>query len=1391
MYLILKNLKDRSRKLKITQHIHRIVVAMIVLLTSSATAQWNTQSPIPTFLDVRGIAGFTDQHVFIATDDNSFDDGGSLFESTDGGINWIQRNIPISLSNPFYGLFFLDSQNGWVYGNDNYRTTDGGITWTQLPFLGSTYFMKFYTVNFGLATGNFGRYISRDGGLSWEPSPNDMFAFNYISDLVGLGVSETSIYSTTDGGTTFTPVYNGNADAVSYLSNTLAVGIADDIFIRSTDGGLTWNTGTPAEGRDHLVAVSSNVVLAWGRAGTFPDFDDRIFRSSDGGQSWTDLGEVMNPDAYATPFAFAVPEPQTVVATDGAGNMFYSSDAGQTWMQVFDSPNGLQPGYLSSAVPSFTDAQTGYYGYGPGFIIKTTNGGASWSQISSGSGSSLNDIDRFANGKLIAVGDVGTILTNQNGTSPWLLQPQITQYNIKAVQVVGANEAVLIDEIGQVFMSNDGGANWTATNTVPPGLSPAEDIHFTTLMDGWVIGQGGPCLLHTSDGGNTWIPVTDFGGAYVSVDVEGTNIWANNITGIFYRSTDNGATWTLGFLPNAPFQILDMDFYDENIGYAVGWGGKAYRSDDGGANWQVLPTPNEDDYLTDIYLIGPNELWVSTNSNVAYYSSNGGQGWAVLEIGSSGFGSFSSITASAEGDAWTAGFQGYIEHFTGEPPPPLNQPPTASFSYTSNGLTVDFIDSSTDIDGTILEWAWDFGDGLFSVEQNPTHTYDTANTYIVQLKVTDDDADSDSTIRIMSVQPNPGGTFGDFTEVTPLDSIFVTPEDEDFWVITTAPADYDIDGDLDIAVLGYYVVYNQSVEYRLLLLVNNGPADSTHWDFSYVNVPLGILTTGSSDMAWGDMDGDGDQDLAVGTDGATVIYRNDNGTLILSDTNLPGYWEDNSQAEFDLRSITWADFDNDGDQDILIPSVFDDTTFSYKTTLMRNDSANGTGGTIFTETDSVFAPTSHANSTWADFDNDQDLDLLLVNMAPNTDEGFIRRYRNDGNGNFFGEDILDSLTIEHGDAQWGDYDADGDLDILVAGNILENGIYNLALRIYRNDNESYIPIEVISCVPCEGWFDLTAATWADYDSDGDVDILLAGNYNSGSNIEGRARVYTNDGNGNFTDSGNELPAPRASGDRGGTFSWLDVDSDGDLDYFIAGQYFVPGGNGLVEAQMHLYRNDTEGQNAAPSTPTDLNAAVQNENTVLFSWTASSDDHTLSPAITYDLVVIRPGSHNPSKPNDFLDPFSVTDPARLPEPGSISAVTEWLLTGLKDGHYEWCLSAVDAAYVGSTIARGVFDIGIPTAVEMGGDLPTVYALAQNYPNPFNPTTKIKFSLPSDSKVQITIFDILGSKISELVNEVKPAGFYEVNFDASSLASGIYFYKIQAGIFVHTKKMILLK
>ena len=83
------------------------------------------------------------------------------------------------------------------------------------------------------------------------------------------------------------------------------------------------------------------------------------------------------------------------------------------------------------------------------------------------------------------------------------------------------------------------------------------------------------------------------------------------------------------------------------------------------------------------------------------------------------------------------------------------------------------------------------------------------------------------------------------------------------------------------------------------------------------------------------------------------------------------------------------------------------------------------------------------------------------------------------------------------------------------------------------------------------------------------------------------------------------------------------------------------------------------------------------------------------------------------------------------------------------------------------------------------------MKQNYPNPFNPNTTISFTVPYQSKVTLKVYNILGSEVATLVNESKPAGSYNVTFNAGQLSSGVYFYQLTAGSFVSTKKLILLK
>ncbi|MCE1166360.1 MAG: T9SS type A sorting domain-containing protein [Bacteroidetes bacterium] len=117
--------------------------------------------------------------------------------------------------------------------------------------------------------------------------------------------------------------------------------------------------------------------------------------------------------------------------------------------------------------------------------------------------------------------------------------------------------------------------------------------------------------------------------------------------------------------------------------------------------------------------------------------------------------------------------------------------------------------------------------------------------------------------------------------------------------------------------------------------------------------------------------------------------------------------------------------------------------------------------------------------------------------------------------------------------------------------------------------------------------------------------------------------------------------------------------------------------------------------------------------------------------------------------------------------------------------------------GYTGAAAVTNTQIFTEIVTGisnpinGETPSKYAISQNYPNPFNPVTKINYALPKSGLVTMKVYDILGKEVATLVNEVKNAGYYSVEFNASTLASGMYFYRIETNGFNEVRKMMLIK
>jgi hypothetical protein len=119
--------------------------------------------------------------------------------------------------------------------------------------------------------------------------------------------------------------------------------------------------------------------------------------------------------------------------------------------------------------------------------------------------------------------------------------------------------------------------------------------------------------------------------------------------------------------------------------------------------------------------------------------------------------------------------------------------------------------------------------------------------------------------------------------------------------------------------------------------------------------------------------------------------------------------------------------------------------------------------------------------------------------------------------------------------------------------------------------------------------------------------------------------------------------------------------------------------------------------------------------------------------------------------------------------------------LETGSYTYRLKQIDF--------DGTFEFSNEINIDV--ELPLQYALEQNYPNPFNPSTKISYSIPEDGFVKLAVYNLLGEEVATIVNSFQKADRYEVNFNASSLSSGVYVYKIESANYTASKKLVLMK
>ena len=348
--------------------------------------------------------------------------------------------------------------------------------------------------------------------------------------------------------------------------------------------------------------------------------------------------------------------------------------------------------------------------------------------------------------------------------------------------------------------------------------------------------------------------------------------------------------------------------------------------------------------------------------------------------------------------------------------------------------------------------------------------------------------------------------------------------------------DYDNDGDLDLLVTGL-----SDSSLSISKIYRNDGNDS------FINTEAGLVGVWHSSVDWGDYDNDGDLDILLAgdsTDGVdlTKIYRND-GNDVFTDIGAP-------LLGVNRGTVEWADHDQDGDLDILLTGFAE----TFHTKIYRND-----GNDIFVDLVTPLVDLYIGSTSWGDYDNDGDLDILLTGGDCCT--RYARIYRNDGSGSF--QDVEAGLAgLVHSSAEWGDYDNDGDLDILLTGDILHP---NLITRVYRNlGDDAFIDIEAgLSGVR------FGRAAWGDYDADGDLDLLVVG----ASDTRREARIYRNN-----AELSNTVPEPPSSleAEVSGDSALLQWDSGSDAQTPTAGLTY----------NLRIGRSSGHGEILAPMAETD-------------------------------------------------------------------------------------------------------------------------------------------------------------------------------------------------------------
>jgi len=540
----------------------------------------------------------------------------------------------------------------------------------------------------------------------------------------------------------------------------------------------------------------------------------------------------------------------------------------------------------------------------------------------------------------------------------------------------------------------------------------------------------------------------------------------------------------------------------------------------------------------------------------------------------------------------------------------------------------------------------------------------------------------------------------------------------------------------------------------------------------FIDATTGVAgdTRDTYGTAWGDYNGDGFMDLYLANSGTANRLLEGDGAGNFTDVTASPLGDTGAG-----RGVAWADYDNDGDLDLYLCNTsgganklfenqggsFTDVTSGplgdmgnsegvawgdfdgngYVDLYIVNTGASNrlllnAGGAGFT--DATSAPLGDTGSGYGvatgDYDNDGDLDIYVVNSGAN------KLFENQGSGVF--TDATSGLLADAGDgrgAAWGDYDNDEDLDLFIT-----NHGANVLLR---NDGGTFTDVTAGALGNVEDGY---GAAWADYDNDGDLDLFFA-------NSTGENKIMRNGGGDTFQNITVE-PIDASISAKGA--AWGDYDNDGLSDLYVANS---GGAN-------YLYHN--EYQQRLGWLKVRLVGAYSNASGIGARIRVVAGGEVQTREIS--------GGSGYCSQNSLIAGFGLDDL------GTVDSVQVIWPSGIVT---DTTLVAAD-----QLIVIEEFDIA---GVDRPGESPAAFMLFPSYPNPFGDATTIRYSLAGAGRVALRVYDVSGRVIKTLIDAGDmPAGEHTAHWNGDNdsggeVASGVYFYRIEAGPYVETRRMVLLR